>query len=68
MSTIRTCEYINCYYNDNLEHACLNEKVTVSATGVCENLLHCDDYECPDCERFDVCTKEKKRQYLSEKE
>lgn len=67
MAEARSCHYRDCYYNHNLENACLHEKITVGQTGVCESLIHCDDYLCSECERFDVCSKEKKEQFLRER-
>jgi hypothetical protein len=64
MPAIRTCHYNTCYYNNNLESACVNEKITVNATGMCESLMHCDECECINCEQFEICTKEKKQEFL----
>ncbi len=58
------CHYSDCYYNNNLEKTCVKETVTVSATGICENITHCDDYVCNDCEMFKFCGKEKKNSFL----
>jgi len=65
MSAVRECRYRDCYYNDNFAHVCLKDVVTVGATGVCENIMHCDEYTCSDCEQFDVCDKKKKHDFLS---
>lgn len=35
-------------------------KITVSQVGICENISHCDEYECSGCEQFDICAKSKK--------
>jgi len=67
MPRVRTCFYAGCYHNDNHEHTCLHDVITVSAVGVCETLTHCDDYECGYCENYEVCTKEKRERYLREK-
>ena len=65
MGAITNCNYEDCYYNHNIKHICLLESVTLDFTGKCENIMHCDDYECGTCERFQICTKEKKRLYGS---
>ena len=59
-----TCHYQDCYDNDNLQHRCLRDAITLGLTGNCENLQHCDEYECGACERFAVCAKEKRQAYL----
>ncbi len=66
MSNIQSCSYRDCYYNNNLENSCVVDKITVSQTGICENLTHCDEYVCSDCGQFDICEKQKKRQYLAD--
>ena len=63
--TVKTCNYFDCYYNNNFENTCIREKITVNATGICENILHCDDYECSGCEMFEICDKAKKHSYLN---
>ncbi|MFC1477518.1 hypothetical protein ACFL6L_03520 [candidate division KSB1 bacterium] len=66
MNAVRECLYLECYNNDNVEHCCLIEKITVGPTGICESLMHCDEFVCADCERFEVCLKPKKEQFLEE--
>ena len=60
------CEYALCYDNDNQRHICLRDATSFNFTGVCEYIQHCDDYTCDACERFIVCTKEKKNDFLRE--
>ena len=62
------CQYLLCYDNDNLQHLCLRSSTSFDFTGVCEYLQHCDAYDCGSCDRFSVCTKEKKDEYLQESE
>ncbi len=64
MDQLRECRYENCYFNNNIENKCLRESITVGFTGGCETLQHCDENECFDCERFDVCKKLKKQNFL----
>ncbi|MCP4728182.1 MAG: hypothetical protein GY863_24295 [bacterium] len=64
---VLNCRYSDCYYNNNTENTCVEDTVTVSATGICENLTHCDDYVCSDCEMFEICGKAKKNSYLNDK-
>jgi hypothetical protein len=60
MSNIFGCNCIDCYDNDNLNHRCLLNEVTLDSTGTCENINICDEYECDACERFSLCLKKKK--------
>ena len=64
MPDIRACRYLDCYFNNNFENTCLKDSVTVSATGECESKIYCDDYQCHECDKFDVCKKQKKEEYL----
>ena len=63
MSVIRKCFEIDCYDNHNLKHICLRSSVTLDSTGTCENIEHCDQYECDSCQRFKICTKLKKEEF-----
>jgi len=64
ISRIQKCYYADCYDNHNLLHECLRRSVTIDFTGNCENINHCDEFECNDCERFSLCKKQKKREFL----
>ena len=64
MEQLRSCCYKLCYYNDNNKSICLKDSVTISSTGVCESLEHCDDYVCSDCDKYEVCSKQKKQEYI----
>ena len=66
MADVRECRYENCYYNNNNDSTCTLEKITVNPTGMCESLIHCDEYVCSECERFSRCTKSKKQEFLNE--
>lgn len=63
MGAVTNCHYNNCYYNHNIKHLCLLNKLTLDFSGTCENIMHCDEYECDVCERFNICTKEKKEEF-----
>ena len=63
MSLIRICHNTDCFENHNLKHRCLLGTVTLDATGTCENVNHCDEYECNTCRRFSICTKGKKEEF-----
>ena len=58
------CGCGDCYYNNNLDNLCVKETVSVSSTGECESMIYCDDYQCAECEHFEICTKQKKERYL----
>jgi hypothetical protein len=46
-----------------MNHVCLLESVTLDFTGNCENIMHCDEYECETCQHFQICTKDKKKAF-----
>ena len=60
MGNIFGCNCIECYENDNLNHRCLLNEVTLDFAGTCENIDICDEYECESCERYNLCLKGKK--------
>ncbi len=60
MDQLRSCHYKLCYYNNNNTSICLKDSITISFTCVCESIEHCDDYVCSDCDKFEVCSKQKK--------
>lgn len=60
MSNIFGCNCLECYENDNLNHRCLLNEVTLDFTGTCENVNICDEYDCDSCKRYNVCLKDKK--------
>ncbi len=66
MADIKKCGYIECYYNNNIVQNCVKDTITVSATSECETLMHCDEFECIECDMFDVCSKDKKNNYVSD--
>ena len=61
MEQLRSCHYNLCYYNNNIQSVCLKNSVTISFAGVCESLEHCYKYVCSDCDKFEVCSKQKNR-------
>ena len=63
MGAITSCHYQDCYHNHNSKHRCLLDGVTLDFSGTCENIMHCDEYECDVCERFNICTKVKKEAF-----
>ncbi len=63
MGAVTRCYYRDCYYNHNIKHQCLLPKITLDFTGTCERIMHCDEYECDTCERFVICSKEKKKAF-----
>lgn len=60
MSNIFGCNCLECYEDDNLNHRCLLNEVTLDFTGTCENINICDEYDCDSCERYNLCLKNKK--------
>lgn len=60
MGAVTKCSYQDCYYNHNLKNLCLRKIITLDFYSTCENIMHCDEYVCNACERFLICTKEKK--------
>ncbi len=60
MAELKNCYYTNCYYNNNIEHTCTLDKITLEFTGTCENITHCDEYTCDSCDMYNLCTKSKK--------
>lgn len=58
------CAYTDCYDNDGVAHQCLREAITLGFAGECENLQHCDEYDCETCLRFTACRKEKRQAFL----
>jgi len=60
MGAVKSCNYIDCYYNNNLEHLCTLKEITLDFTGTCENITHCDEYECDTCAMANQCLKDKK--------
>jgi len=62
MASLKNCFYYNCYYNNNIDHLCTRDEITLDFTGTCENITHCDEFTCEKCAMFDYCIKEKKEQ------
>ena len=60
MSNIFGCNCLDCYEDDNLNHRCLLNEITLDFTGTCENINICDEYDCDSCERYNLCLKNKK--------
>ena len=64
MTKIKSCLYKECWYNDNFENSCTASEITLDFTGSCEKLMHCDEYACSKCEKFEIRDKSKKQEYL----
>ena len=64
MTKAKSCLYKECWYNDNVRNRCTAPEITLDFTGSCEKLMHCDEYICNKCEKFDICEKDKKQDYL----
>lgn len=60
MGNIFGCNYLECYENDNLNHRCFLNEVTLDFSGTCENVNICDEYDCDSCKRYNLCLKDKK--------
>lgn len=60
MSSVFGCHMMDCYNNDNVSNRCLLNEITIDGTGTCENIEICDEYECDNCEHYNLCLKEKK--------
>jgi len=66
MVKIKNCYYKDCWYNDNFENICTADELTLDFTGICEKLMHCDEFICSNCEKYDICDKDKKNEFLKE--
>ena len=60
MVKLKTCLYNDCWYNHNFKNVCTADDITLDFTGTCEKLMHCDEFECDSCEKFEICDKHKK--------
>jgi hypothetical protein len=53
-----SCECEECHFNH--DQYCYIESVTLDIGASCEDMQTCENYDCNECEFFDLCSKEKK--------
>jgi len=52
------CGCAECHFNH--DSYCYRVSVNLDLAASCEDMETCENYDCNECEYFDICTKEKK--------